>query len=212
MFAGYILEGLENRRKVRGGFLRPRKHYSLLLVNEMPPAILLPAAFVGFHAERLFLAITDGLDAIGAHTGCDQCVLHRRSPLIPQSQIEFRGPPLVAVPLNREGYARVLIEELRIGLDRTLLRAADIGLVVIEVDILYRLPEKILFCSRWRRRSLSLRRRYREARSGLLSSTRTFGDEVIGSGVAGADLLRSAGLNCADAVNGNVGGARGLPA
>ncbi len=50
-----------------------------------------------------------------------------------------------------------------------------------------------------------------EARAGLLRSAGAFGHQVIGGRDRRSDLLRSAGLNCADAIDGNVSGVRGLP-
>ena len=48
----------------------------LLLVNEVPAAILLPAGFVFLHAERLFFAEADGLDTAGRDSGGHQRVFH----------------------------------------------------------------------------------------------------------------------------------------
>src|ERR1019366_5731466 len=42
---------------------------SLLLINEMAAAVLLPASFVAFCAEGLFLAVADGFDPAGAGGG-----------------------------------------------------------------------------------------------------------------------------------------------
>src|SRR5512146_2664288 len=50
---------------------------SLLAEHEVRAAILLPALLVRLVAERLFLAIADGLDAVGADAGLHQRVLHR---------------------------------------------------------------------------------------------------------------------------------------
>src|SRR5271166_5859478 len=117
------------------------------------------------------------------------------------------------MPLDREVDAGMLVEELRIGLQGRLLIAANIGLVVIEVDVFYALAKKIFFRRRRRRRSLGhRRRRNREARRSLLGSAGALSDQVIGSGIARGHLLRSAGLHGADAVNRNVRGIRGLPA
>src|SRR5580658_10914062 len=106
----------------------------------------------------------------------------------------------------------MLAEELGIALGGSLLIGANIGLVVIEIDVLDILAEQILVT----RSCGNRRRRWRrlgdgEARSRLLRSARTFGYQVIGGGIGRADRLRSTGLNGSDAINGNVGSVRSLP-
>jgi len=54
----------------------------LFLIHEVAAAVLLPAAFVFFHAERLFFAVADGLDAAGAYSGGYQSVLYCTCALI----------------------------------------------------------------------------------------------------------------------------------
>src|SRR5580698_3243445 len=115
---------------------------------------------------------------------------------------------------NRKVNVGVLVEELSVGLNRGLLIGAKVRLVVVEINIFDVLAKEILF-----RRPGLRRRRYwsgwrgdGEARGSVLGATAAFGCEVIGSGIGGIDLLRSAGLNRADAVNGDVGSIGSLPA
>src|ERR1017187_3255946 len=120
---------------------------SLLLINEMAAAVLLPASFVAFCAEGLFLAVADGFDPAGADAARRQCSLHRTG-------------ALVAVSFNRDVYIGMLIEELHVGLQRRLLVTANVGLVVVEVNILNVLAEQVLVrhrrsWRRWRWRRLS---------------------------------------------------------
>jgi hypothetical protein len=48
---------------------KPQCIVRLLLVNEMSPPVLLPAFFGVLRAERFFLAVTDGVDAVSCHPG-----------------------------------------------------------------------------------------------------------------------------------------------
>ena len=107
----------------------------------MTTTILLPASFVALGTERLLFAVADRLDATGVDTLCGQRVLDRGGALISQSEVIFGGTAVVAVSLNRDVDAGMLCQELRIRLDRTLLIAADIGFIVVKVNILDTLSE-----------------------------------------------------------------------
>ena len=111
------------------------------------------------------------------------------------------------MPFNRKVDVGMLIEEEHIGLDGSLLIGANVVPIVVEVDVLDVVAEEVFFRGRRRRGSFSSgRRRDGEARAGLLVSARAFGNEVIGDGIGGSDLLRPAGLNGADAIDGDIGG------
>jgi len=56
--------------------------------------------------------------------------------LVAEGQVILDGATLVAVPLNREMNAGMLLQEFDIGLHRTLLVGANIGFVIVEVDVL----------------------------------------------------------------------------
>src|SRR5580698_3906062 len=105
----------------------------------------------------------------------------------------------------------MLAEELRVALRGSLLIGTNVGLVVIEIDVLDILPKQILVSRRWSGRRRRRRLSDGEARSCLLRSACTFGHQVIGGGIGRADGLRSAGLNGSDAIDGNVGGIGRLP-
>jgi hypothetical protein len=59
----------------------------LLLVNEMPAAILLPASFVALIAEGLLFAVADRLDPTGIYPSRDQSAFHGTRTLIPQCEV-----------------------------------------------------------------------------------------------------------------------------
>src|ERR1017187_9856819 len=173
---------------------------SLLLINEMAAAVLLPASFVAFCAEGLFLAVADGFDPAGADAARRQCSLHRTGALVAQSQVIVSRSALVAVSFNRDVYIGMLIEELHVGL------------VVVEVNILHVLAEQVLVrhrrsWRRWRWRRLS----YGKPRSGFLAAARSFGRQVIGRRIRGGHPLRAVGLHRSNAVDRHVGRIAGLP-
>src|ERR1700722_19279487 len=175
---------------------------TLFLIDKVTASILLPAAFVFFHAERFFFAVADDLNAIGADSGRNQSALHGRGPLIAQCQVVFGRAAGIAVSLNRKVNVGMLVEELSVRLDGGLLIGAKVRFVVIEIDVLDGLAEEILLRSGWRRSSCCRGRRSDgEARRGVLGSAGTFGSEMIRGGIGGINLLRSAGLNRANAVD-----------
>src|SRR5215469_11537864 len=103
--------------------------------DKVPASILLPAGFVRFGAERLFLAKANCLDAVGADAGGNQGVLHRTGAAVAERKVVFRRPALVAVTLNRECDIRVLLQERHVRLNRGLLISANVGLVVVEINV-----------------------------------------------------------------------------
>ena len=86
----------------------------------MPAAVLLPALFIVFHAERFFFTVADGLDVTGIDSRGHQCILYRSGALITQSQIVLGRTAIVAVSLNCEGDIGMLREELNVCLQRSL--------------------------------------------------------------------------------------------
>src|SRR5580658_10685182 len=184
----------------------------LLLVDEVPAAVLLPAPFVALGTERLFFSVADRLDAAGADSRRNQSVLHRRGSFVAQGQVIFRGSALVAVPLHRETDGRVLVEELHIAQHRALLIAANVGLVIVEVDILDVLTEQVFIGGRCRRRGRRWwQLRHGDSRGGLLTSASSFRGQVIRSRIRRTHRLRSIGLYCANAVDGYIRGIGSLP-
>ena len=175
---------------------------SLLRVDEMPTAVLLPASFVALAAEWLLFAVADRLDAAGINACGRQGILDGAGALVAQSQVVVRRSALVAMSFNRKAHVRMLIEELSVGLNGGLLIGANIGLVVIEIDVLDVLREQILIRdgrSRRRRRWRCLRDS--QPRSRFLRSTGTFGSQVICRRVGRRHALRTVRLYGANAID-----------
>src|SRR5579864_2426290 len=89
----------------------PGQGMVLLRDREMPAAVLLPAGFVGLGAERLLLAVADGLNAARADTRCGQSILHRVGTPVAQSQVVLGGPTLITVAFHRNRNAGMLAQE-----------------------------------------------------------------------------------------------------
>jgi len=120
-------------------------------------------------------------------------------------------PRFVAVTLNREIHVGVLTEELSVSLDRTLLVATNVGLVVVEVNVLDARREQIFFRGRRSSRSWRCRLSDRNARGRFLRPASSLGSQVVSGRLRWSHLLRAAGLHSADAINRNVGGAASFP-
>src|SRR5258708_7161738 len=116
----------------------------LLLIYKMTATILLPASFVALGAERLLFSVADRLDAAGIDSGRSQRVLDGGGALVSQSEVIFGGAAFVAVSLDGEVDVGMLIKEEHVALNRTLLVAADVRLIVVKVNILDALSEQSL--------------------------------------------------------------------
>ena len=103
----------------------------------MAAPVLLPALLIRFGAERLFLAVADGLDVVGGNASLDQRVTDGIRAAVAQSQVVLGRSALVAVSLYREGDVGMLLQERDIALQRRLLVGIDIALVIVEVDVLH---------------------------------------------------------------------------
>src|SRR4051812_11822598 len=110
----------------------------------MCAAVLLPARFVRFVAERLFLAVADGLDVPRRNSCLGQRVARRASAAVAQSKVVFRGATLVTVSLDRDLPIRMLLQERRIRGELLLrIRTDSVG-VVIEEDVLHVRREQLV--------------------------------------------------------------------
>src|SRR5262249_51192539 len=137
--------------------------------------VSLPAIFGGFTADRLFFAVADGFELGRADPAHSQGLQRGCGATFSQGQVVHGRATLVAVALDLDLPVRVLADNLR-GLGHGLLRfGPEVGLIVVEVDILHRLGEQFLIG--WRRRR---RRWWRWWRSGDGHS----GGSILRSGCA----------------------------
>src|SRR3954466_7004614 len=103
----------------------------------MCTAVLLPARFVRFIAERLFFAVADGLDAPRGNAGLRKRVAGGAGAAVAQCQVVFGRATLVAVPLDRELPVGMLLQECGARSDLLLRVSTDRVGVVIEEDIFH---------------------------------------------------------------------------
>src|ERR1700686_3928772 len=171
--------GVPARLRADGRDARLSTFLCLFFVHEVSAAVLLPAAFVRLGAERLLLAVADGLNTITANSSLDERVLHRVRAAGAEGKVIFGRAALVAVSLDRDVDVGVLLQELCIALQRALLVRAHIILVVIEVNVLYVSREEFLF--------RSVRSCWRRgcgvdgyASGGFLGSAGSLSDEMVG--------------------------------
>src|SRR5579871_5442352 len=98
-------------------------------------AILLPAAFRVFVAERFFLAEAGGGKPVRGDSQRFQELLHGVRALLPQAEIVFGGSALIAIAFDDYFDLRMRAQELR-GLRKSVFRVGtQVGLVVIEVGV-----------------------------------------------------------------------------
>ena len=112
----------------------------LLPGREVGAAILLPAGFVGFGALRTLLAVADRLQPVGGNSELHQEILGGTGAAVAQAEIVFGRAALVAVAFHHDRRVREIGEDAldggRIPGQHVARIAADIALVVIEVDVL----------------------------------------------------------------------------
>src|SRR5277367_2577731 len=178
----------------------------------MATAILLPTSLGGLVAERLLLAVADRLNVAGADAALRQGALHRACPAVAQRQVVLGGSALVAVSLDHEVDVGMLRQESYIRLQRSLLVSANIGFVVIKVDVLNVLREQ-LFLARTGRGGRRRRRRRSHGNPcrSLLRAAGSFRGKRVGRGIGRVHLLRAAGLHRSNSVDAHIRGIRGLP-
>src|SRR5664279_1188606 len=114
----------------------------LLRINEVGAAVLLPASFGALAAGRFFLAVADGTDARRRDSLLDQCLLGGIGAILAQRQVVLDGSALVAVALDDESHARMLLQELRIRIDDGFGLWRDFVAVVGEEYVLHVLREQ----------------------------------------------------------------------
>src|SRR5580765_5170459 len=152
--------------------------------NEVAAAVCLPACLIALRAERLFLAVADGVQAVGGDAKMNKVALDGRSAAIAKDQVVFGGAAFVAMALDGGLDLRVFAEEVG-GLCQSLACiGADVRLVEVEVGVLHFLEEErtgvrclLLWRRRWRRRSNGY------ANAGVRRTAGTAGGDRVGRGI-----------------------------
>jgi hypothetical protein len=80
----------------------------------MSPAVLLPAGFIRYGAERFFFSVADGFDAVAGNTSLYQSTFDRIGAIGTESKVIFRRAALVGMAFNRDVNVGVLLQELGI--------------------------------------------------------------------------------------------------
>src|SRR5579862_4095659 len=119
----------EERRERDIGYL-PRGE------EEVSPAVLLPAVFGLRGAERPFLAVGDGPDPRAVDSERGQVLASRVGAPVAEREVVLRRAAVVAMTLDQELRARMGLEPIRIGGERSACIVAQVRLVVVEERVL----------------------------------------------------------------------------
>ena len=180
--------------------------------DEMAAAVLLPAGFVGLHAEGLFLAEADGAEISGRNAEVDKVLLDGVGAAIAKSKVVFGGAAFVAVAFDGDVGEWVALEEGSGLFERYAGVRTNVGLIEIEVSVAHFPGEELLEAG-----SPGLfddRRRHvdRDADVGIGAAAGTAGGDGVSGGVGrgdGGGALRSDSANFR--TDGGVGGVGGGP-
>src|SRR5438477_6218773 len=88
----------------------------LLIQDEMPAAVLLPARLIRFVAERLLLAEGDRAQIVRIHALLHEHVLHRFGTVGAEREVVLDRAALVSMALDGDVPVRILLQESRRGL------------------------------------------------------------------------------------------------
>src|SRR5438093_3330260 len=151
-------------------FIRMFKFYflagrdGLWVSRKRRPAIFLITVFVLFTAHGPFFAVADRIDARCRQPLRQQEFFDGVRAAVAKAEVVFLAAALVTVAFDGEPHTRVLLKPRRIALEFGNLTRPDIGLIVIEVDLLHVFTEEfvtgLVNSGRWR----SYRRRRRGRR------------------------------------------------
>src|SRR6266436_4330498 len=159
----------------------------------MAATVLLPATFVVFHAEGLFLAVADGAQPVRGNTQRDEVLLHGAGAAIAKPEVVFGGAALVTVSFDGRLDLRIILQEIRGFRERLAGIGTNVRFVVIEICVAHFLQEELIeggLRGRHRRRR---RRIYSDARAGVGGAARTRGGDRVSSRIRGRDLGRTLG-------------------
>src|ERR1035437_5475063 len=182
----------------------------LLIQAELGATVLLPARLILFCAELLFLTVADGANSAGIDPGLNQGSLRRVGAILTECQVVLCRSAIITIAGNHDLCIWMRLKEGRVLSNGRLRIGANGVSVVIEEDWF-----DVLLEFRLRQRSRGSGRRCSLAHC---QSCRRIGrpaiaarNQVEGCGVGRTDSLGSAGFDCADSINGNIGGVGRCP-
>src|SRR6202161_2137341 len=131
-----------------------RRQGLLLCPDEVTTAILLIAVFRGLHAEGLFFAEADGVDAIGGGAQGDEVLLRGAGTTIAESKVVFGGTALVAVTFDGDALGRIAAKILSGLSEGSASVGTNVGFVEVKIGVANFTREDFVL-SRFGRRSSS---------------------------------------------------------
>jgi len=171
----------------------------------------LPAGFVGFGAEGLFLTPTGGEDAVGGKAKADEIFLDGVGAALAESEIVLGGAALVAVALDGDAGRGIIFQEVGGLLKSGAGVGANFGGVVIEVGVTDFLEEEFVEAGFGSFRG-GRRRVDGDANGGVRGTAGSGSGEGVGGGVRwgdGGGALRSDSADFGS--DGDAGGVGGGP-
>src|ERR1051325_8614292 len=102
-----MLDG-KQARQAANAICRADSRVSVARENEVPAAVLLPAALARLGAEWLFFAKAAHVNAVRRNACCNQCILHCVGTFVAERQVVLRGTALVRVALDGDAPRRFL--------------------------------------------------------------------------------------------------------
>src|SRR5271166_6211452 len=100
--------------------------FASLRVHEVGAAVLLPARFRAFRAEWLFFSVADGAHPGRRNSRLRQRLFGRLRSILAQRQVVLDRAAFVAVALNHETHAGMLLQEAGVRLDDGLILRRDV--------------------------------------------------------------------------------------
>ena len=142
--------------------------------------------FLGFRAERLFLAETDGVEALVENTEADEVLLDGIGAAVAEGEIVFGGTTFVAMPLDGDMHLGITFEEVGSPAKSLASYTVNFGGVVVEIGVAHFLEKKLI--ERRRLRSFADRGSIDgDAQTGVGVPAGPAGGERIGGRRTGSD-------------------------
>src|SRR6185436_9069866 len=106
----------------------------LLFDEERRAPVLRPALLVLLGADGPLLAIAHEREAIGLDALGDEIVHRRARTALAEAQVVLIGAALVTVPFDEDDVLGVLLQPLRVRVERRAIARADVVAVEVEMD------------------------------------------------------------------------------